>query len=41
MLKKFNPTKLKEGFNKMDDGEEVYFISNPALGLWTLKQRLV
>ena len=41
MLKKFNPAKLKEGFNKMDDGEEVYFISNPALGLWTSKQRLV
>jgi nickel-dependent lactate racemase len=41
MLKKFNPEKLKEGFNKMEDGEEVYFISNPALGLWTSKQRLV
>ena len=41
MLKKFNPAKLKEGFNKMEDGEEVYFISNPALGLWTSKQRLV
>jgi hypothetical protein len=40
MLKKFNPKKLKEGFNKMDDGEEVYYISNPALGLWTSKQRL-
>jgi nickel-dependent lactate racemase len=41
MLKKFDPSKLKEGFNKMDDGEEVYFISNPALGLWTLKHRLL
>jgi nickel-dependent lactate racemase len=41
MLKKFNPAKLKEGFNKMEDGEEVYFISNPAIGLWTSKQRLV
>jgi nickel-dependent lactate racemase len=41
MLKKFNPEKLKEGFNKIEDGEEVYFISNPALGLWTSKQRLV
>jgi hypothetical protein len=40
MLKKFNPSKLKEGFNIMDDGEEVYFISNPALGLWTSKHRL-
>jgi nickel-dependent lactate racemase len=41
MLKKFNPKNMKEGFNKMDDGEEVYFISNPALGLWTSKQRLL
>ena len=40
MLKKFDPSKLKEGFNIMDDGEEVYFISNPALGLWTSKHRL-
>ena len=40
MLKKFDPSKLKEGFNIMNDGEEVYFISNPALGLWTSKHRL-
>lgn len=25
---------LKEGYNTMPDGESVYFISNPALGLW-------
>ena len=41
MLKKFNPEKLKEGFNKTVGGEQVYYISNPALGLWTSKQRLV
>jgi len=41
MLKKFDPKKLKDGSNKMDNGEEVYFISNPALGLWTSRQRLV
>jgi nickel-dependent lactate racemase len=41
MLKKFNPKTLKEGFNKMASGEEVYFISNPALGLWTSKKRFV
>jgi nickel-dependent lactate racemase len=41
MLKIFNPVKMKDGFNKTSDGEEVYFISNPALGLWTSKQRLV
>ncbi len=32
--RKYDPCKLKEGFNKLDDGEEVYFINNPAAGLW-------
>jgi nickel-dependent lactate racemase len=41
MMRKFNPGKLKEGFNIMEDGQEIYYISNPALGLWTSKQRLV
>ena len=40
MLKKYNPKNLKEGFNDTD-GEEFFFISNPALGLWTSKQLLV
>ena len=39
MYKKFNPKSLKDGLNKVD-GEEVYFISNPALGLWSSRQRL-
>lgn len=38
MLEKYNPGKLKDGFNNVD-GEEVYFISNPALGLWAYKDR--
>jgi nickel-dependent lactate racemase len=32
--KKYNPKKLKEGFNTLEDGEEIFYISNPALGLW-------
>ena len=36
---KYNPEKLKEGFNTMDDGEEIFYISNPALGLWAFKDR--
>ena len=40
MLKKYDPKNLKEGFNKIHDGEEIYFISNPALGLWSSRQRL-
>jgi hypothetical protein len=37
MLKKYNPETLKDGVNIMPDGEEIYFISNPALGLWAYK----
>lgn len=40
MLKKYPPGMLKEGFNQMEDGEEIFFISNPALGLWACKDRL-
>lgn len=34
-VKKYNPKTLKDGYN-MVDGEEIYYISNPALGLWTI-----
>ena len=33
--KKYDPAKLKDGFNTVD-GEEIFYISNPALGLWTV-----
>jgi nickel-dependent lactate racemase len=36
---KYDPSKLKDGFNTMPDGEEIYYISNPALGLWAFKDR--
>lgn len=32
--KRYNPSTLVDGFNRMDDGEEIFYISNPALGLW-------
>ncbi len=35
---KYDPKKLKEGYNTID-GEEVFYISNPALGLWAFKDR--
>jgi len=38
MMKKYNPEKLKDGFNVVD-GEEIFYISNPALGLWAYKER--
>jgi len=39
MMIKYNPENLLEGFNKMPDGEMIYFISNPALGLWAEGKR--
>jgi hypothetical protein len=39
MLKKYNPDKLRNGFNIMPDGEKIFFISNPGLGLWAYKNR--
>lgn len=30
---------LKDGWNIMPDGEEIYYISNPALGLWAHRDR--
>jgi len=38
IMAKYNPEKLKEGSNIVD-GEEVFYISNPALGLWAYKER--
>lgn len=34
-IKKYNPAFLKEGWNTVD-GEEIYYIDNPALGLWSV-----
>ena len=39
MMKKYDPRSLKDGFNTMSDGEKVFFISNPALGLWAHRDR--
>jgi nickel-dependent lactate racemase len=41
MTKKYDHKMLKDGFNKSDDGENIFYVSNPALGLWAYKQRLV
>jgi hypothetical protein len=41
MLIKYDPKKLKDGFNKTEDGEKIFFISNPALGLWSSGKRLI
>ena len=41
MLKKYNPDKLNDGFNTMPDGEKIFYISNPALGLWAWKEKFI
>ncbi len=38
MMNRYNPKKLKDGFNTVND-EEIFFISNPGMGLWALKNR--
>ena len=38
-MQKYNVQYLKEGFNSLPDGEEVYYISSPALGLWAYRDR--
>ena len=38
LVKKYDPTKLNYGYNTVD-GEEIYFIPNPALGLWINREK--
>lgn len=39
MIERFDPKSLRDGFNVTDKGEEIFFISNPALGLWSSRDR--
>ena len=39
MVARYPIDKLKDGWNTMPDGEEIYYISNPALGLWAHPDR--
>jgi nickel-dependent lactate racemase len=41
MMKKYNPAVLKDGFNTLPGGEEIFYISNPALGLWAYKEKFI
>jgi nickel-dependent lactate racemase len=38
MLARYNPTKLRHGYNQVE-GEAVFFIANPGLGLWAHRGR--
>ena len=39
MMQKYRVSELKDGYNTLPGGEEVFYISNPALGLWASKDR--
>jgi len=40
MLSRYNPQTLRHGYNNVD-GEEVFFIPNPGLGLWAYRGKLL
>ena len=37
MIGRYDPTVMTDGWNRTADGEEVFYISNPGLGLWALR----
>jgi len=39
MMARYNPDTLRDGFNTLPDGEQIFYISNPGLGLWSFKDR--
>ena len=39
VTRRYQPDKLKDGYNRLADGEEIFYISNPALGLWALRSQ--
>lgn len=38
-LGRYDPNRLKDGYQTLGDGEEIFYISNPALGLWACRNR--
>lgn len=41
VIERYKPESLHDGWNTLPDGEEIYYISNPALGLWAVPERFV
>ena len=39
MVRRYDPQELHHGYNRID-GEEVFFIANPGLGLWAYRAKL-
>ena len=40
MMKMYNPDRLTDGWNQIGGQEEIFFIRNPALGLWACDEKL-
>ena len=40
MQERYDPLLMKEGWNTMPDGEEVFYISTPSAGLWSTNEKL-
>jgi len=38
-LRRYDPSRLTDGFNRLPDGERLFFVSNPALGLWCVREK--
>ncbi|WP_321992160.1 lactate racemase domain-containing protein [Marispirochaeta aestuarii] len=39
VTRRYNPENLNDGWNTLPDGEEIYYVSNPAVGLWAVPER--
>ena len=39
-MRRYDPGRLQDGWNTLPDGERVFYVSNPALGLWAYRGRL-
>jgi nickel-dependent lactate racemase len=39
MMKRYAPERRQDGWNTLADGEEIFYVSNPALGLWGTRDR--
>lgn len=39
LMARYDPATMVDGPNQLPGGESVYFVSNPALGLWSLRSR--
>ena len=38
---RYDPRRLRDGWNRLLDGERVYYVSNPATGLWASRSRFL